>query len=114
MRALQIWVSLQTRRGGRLSATLTGTAPQFVGKMPSIGDMTNPTDGEAQTGTVLGDHDQLSKSTTLAAGASLHGGEKGEAKATDRSGGAVAVEVLCTGSLYAVAAALKAFGADVV
>lgn len=114
MRALQIWISLQTRRGGRLSATLTGTAPEFVGRMPSIGDMTNPTEGEAQSGTILGDPDELSGVTASAAGTRRCGGERGEAKETGGSGGGVEVEVLCTGSLYAVAAALEAFGADIV
>ncbi|CAM9246621.1 unnamed protein product [Pylaiella littoralis] len=95
----QVWISLQTRRGGRRSATLTGTASEFVGKMSSISGMTTPNKGEAPAGAALGDRDELRGAA---------------AKAMGGSGSAVAVEVLCTGSLYAVAAALEAFGADVV
>lgn len=61
--------------------------------------MTTPNKGEAPAGAALGDRDELRGAA---------------AKAMGGSGSAVAVEVLCTGSLYAVAAALEAFGADVV
>lgn len=81
--------------------------------MPSIGDTISPSEGEMLAGTVLGGPDDFN-GVALAAGPRHHGGENGAAKGMDDSGSAVAVEVLCTGSLYAVAAALEAFGAGVV
>lgn len=81
---LQVWISLQTRTGGRLSETLTGTAPEFLGKVASMS--TTSQDAGVAVASVLG------------------GGD---------GGGEIVLEVLCTGSLYTVAAALEAFGAQV-
>eukprot|EP00752_Nemacystus_decipiens_P006525 g5876.t1 len=81
----QVWISLQTSTGGMLSETLTGTAPEFLEKVSSMS--TTGQDAGVALGSVLGDYD----------------GSVGE----------TVLEILCTGSLYTVAAALEAFGTQV-
>ncbi|CBJ26031.1 conserved unknown protein [Ectocarpus siliculosus] len=116
----QVWTSLQTRRGGTLSATLTGTAPFFFEKLSLI-CANSQHDGGSEAASVVGDPGVASRTAVSAVDADHHGsGGRGDASVAatgcgDRGGrvDSEIVEVLCTGSLYAVAAALEAFGAEV-
>ena len=72
--------------GGILSDTLIGTAPEFLENITSMN--TTSRGAGVAVGSVLGDGD---------------GGGVG----------GTVLDVLCTGSLYTVAAALEAFGAQV-
>ncbi len=92
----QVWISLQARRGGGLSSTLSGTALEFLEKLSLI---STPGENTVLTASAVRGPDE---------GAAREAGESGV-----RSGDGMTVEVLCTGSLYAVAAALEAFGAEV-
>lgn len=103
--------------GGGLSETLTGTAPEFLEKL-ALTSTTSQNPGLA-AGPVVGDHPLSSGMATLSAHTD-HGDKRLRLEA-DVSGvgggvggiGDVVLEVLCTGSLYTVAAALEAFGAQV-
>ncbi|CAN0547452.1 unnamed protein product, partial [Ectocarpus sp. 12 AP-2014] len=112
----QVWTSLQTRRGGTLSATLTGTAPFFFEKISLICANSQHDEG-SEAASVVGDPGVSSRAAASAVDGS---GGRGDASVVETGcgdgGGRVdseIVEVLCTGSLYAVAAALEAFGAEV-
>ncbi|CAM9652219.1 unnamed protein product [Scytosiphon promiscuus] len=91
----QVWISLQKRRGVRLSTTLTGTAPHFLDRLARISAVVQEDGRSDAGGTIAGDHAES------ATGKGRDGQHEGE-------------QVLCTGSLYAVSAALEAFGAGVV
>lgn len=117
--SLQVWTSLQTRRGGTLSATLTGTAPFFFEKISICANSQHG--GCSEAASVVGDPGVSSRAAASAVDAVHHGsGGRGDSSVAATGcggrGGRVdseIVEVLCTGSLYAVAAALEAFGAEV-
>ncbi|CAM9818258.1 unnamed protein product [Ectocarpus sp. 12 AP-2014] len=112
----QVWTSLQTRRGGPLSATLTGTAPFFFEELSLI-CADSQHNGGSEAASVVGDPGVSSRAAASAVDGS---GGRGDASVVATGcgdgGGRVdseIVEVLCTGSLYAVAAALEALGAEV-
>lgn len=109
----QVWTSLQRRKGGKLTETRTCTAPDAVESLRSM-----------EIG--LGDNrNEKAKAIDINAGISVS--NENWVSETDRTAndevgveGALCeesdrrVEVLCTGSLFAVAATLEAFGAEVV
>lgn len=111
---LQVWISLQTSTGGRLSETLTGTAPEFLDKI-ALMSTTSKNAGIAAGSTV--ENPSLSSGVAELTAHTPHDETRLEQEA-DVSGigggvGEVVLDVLCTGSLYTVAAALEAFGAQV-
>lgn len=100
---MQVWISLQTRTGGGLSETLTGTAPEFLGKIALMS--TTSQNAGVEAGSVVGNPPLSSGIATSTDVPGVGGGVEGV--------GEIELEVLCTGSLYTVAAALEAFGAHV-
>lgn len=105
MELLKVWVALQSRAGGGVSATGTGTPSSLLEKLERHHLGGGGTDGPLGRDRGTAGADKEGESAEARDVTDLDGGGAGDARP---------IYVLCTGSLYVVAEALRIFRAEVV